>query len=186
MYKPRLIISLLGYSVLVYLLYQAAAHLYTPTRTFDMPSLLWLTHLFILYIHEAGHFFFRIFGETLYIMGGSLFQVIVPIVWFVVAKREGSSLSNVALFFIGISAMDVSIYMKDAEQRLLPLISGLSKTHHDWWRLFVNWDAIELAYPLGETLFWIGFILSMAGLVLGVKNTITEYRTTAKNESVEI
>lgn len=173
MFKARFILSLFGYAVLGYLMYLAAAHLYTPSRAYDMPTLLWLTHIFILYIHEAGHLFFRIFGETLYIMGGSLFQIIVPIVWFIVAKRESSPLSNVALFFIGISVMDVSIYVKDAENRLLPLIGGLSKTHHDWGKLFRHWDAIDLAYPIGEFLFWVGFILCIAGIFFGVKNTIS-------------
>ena len=176
MSKARLTISLFGYTVLGYLLYLAATHLYTPNRAFDMPAILWLTHLFILYIHEAGHFFFRIFGETLYIMGGSLFQVIVPTAWFIVAKREGSPLSNVALFFVGISIIDVSIYMKDAEMRLLPLIGGMSKEHHDWGKLFRRWDAIDLAYPIGEILFWAGCILSVAGLFFGVKNILAEYR----------
>jgi hypothetical protein len=181
MTKARLRISLFGYTILGYILYLAASHLYTPNRIFDMPTLLWLTHLFILYIHEAGHFFFRIFGETLYIMGGSLFQVIVPTAWFIVAKREGSPLSNIALFFVGISVIDVSIYMKDAEMRLLPLIGGMSKEHHDWGKLFRRWDAIDLAYPMGEILFWAGFVFSVAGLFFGVKNIITEYRVTANN-----
>src|ERR1051325_3741536 len=34
-----------------------------------------------LVIHEAGHLFFRPFGEFLMIAGGSLFQVIVPVVF---------------------------------------------------------------------------------------------------------
>jgi hypothetical protein len=185
MSKARFIISLFGYTVLGYILYLAASHLYTPSRTFNMPTLLWLTHLFLLYIHEAGHFFFRVFGETLYVMGGSIFQIIIPIAWFIVAKREGSPLSNVALFFTGISIIDVSLYMKDAKERLLPLIGGLSKAHHDWGRLFLQWDSIDLAYPIGEILFWAGFILSTAGLFFGVKNTIIEYRVTANNDKGE-
>ena len=122
----------------------------------------------------------------MYIMGGSLFQVMVPIVWFIVAKREGSPLSNVAIFFTGISIMDVSIYMKDAEQRLLPLIGGLSQAHHDWGKLFNQWDAIDLAYPMGEILFWTGCLLSVTGIFFGVKNTITEYRVKAINAQSEM
>jgi len=186
MFKARLTISLFGYTILVYLFYLAVSNLYTPSKTFHLPVLLWLTHLFILYIHEAGHFFFRIFGQTMYVMGGSLFQVIVPIVWFFVAKREGSPLSNVALFFTGISTMDVSIYMKDAEMRMLPLIGGLSKAHHDWGTLFVHWHAIDFAYPMGEFIFWVGCILSVAGLVFGVRNSITEYRAARRDAQKEL
>ena len=119
-------------------------------------------------------------------MGGSLFQIIVPIAWFIIAKREGSPLSNVALFFSGISAMDVSIYMKDAEKRLLPLIGGLSKEHHDWGILFRHWNAIDMAYPIGEILFWTGFIFSITGIFFGVKNLIAEYKATANIDQLEI
>lgn len=181
MSKAQLTISLFGYTVLGYILYLAVLHLYTPSRIFNLPGLLWLTHLFILYIHEAGHLLFRIFGETMYIMGGSLFQITVPLAWFIVAKREGSLLSNVALFFTGISVMDVSIYMKDADKRLLPLIGGLSKAHHDWGKLFYQWNAVDLAQPVGEIVFWAGFILSITGLSIGVKNTISVYRVARNN-----
>ncbi|MDD8017772.1 MAG: hypothetical protein PHP42_05325 [Bacteroidota bacterium] len=176
MNKAKLISSLFGYSLLVYLLFQASVHLYEPGRNFDLPGLLWFTHLMLLYIHEAGHFFFKFFGHAMYILGGSLFQVIVPAAWFFVAKREESSLANVALFFTGVSIVDVSIYVKDAGMLQLPLIGGLSKSHHDWANLANEFGFLDYSYAMGEVMFWCGIILSAAAIFLGVKHAITQYK----------
>jgi hypothetical protein len=176
MTKSKLIITLCGYGILIYIFILLPQHLYTPTRFFNLSGMLWFIHLILLYIHEAGHLFFSVFGKTIGILGGSLNQILAPLVWFIVAKREGSSLSNVALFFTGVSIVDVSIYVKDAELLLLPLIGGLSKAHHDWKNLFDAWGITDWSFPIGEILFWFGMILAAAGLYIGIKSAITEYR----------
>lgn len=172
----KLIPSLFGYALLLYLIILLPFHLYTPTNEFDLPNLLWLTHLLLLYIHEAGHLIFSVFGDTMRIMGGSLMQILAPLAWFVVALREGSSLKNTALVFTGVSIVDVSLYIKDAGMLQLPLIGGLSKTHHDWATLMNNWGMIESSYAIGEIVFWIGMILCVYGLYAGVAHTIRTYR----------
>jgi len=186
MTKSKLIISLCGYGVLFYIFILLPQNLYTPTRFFNLSGMMWFIHLILLYIHEAGHLFFSVFGKTIGILGGSINQILAPIVWYFVAKREGSSLSSVAMFFTGVSIVDVSIYVKDAELLLLPLIGGLSKAHHDWKNLFDGWGMIEWSFPIGETMFWSGMILAAAGLYLGIKNVISEYRIgiTASNETI--
>ncbi len=176
MTKSKLIITLCGYGILIYILILVSQNLYTPTRFFNLSGMLWFIHLILLYIHEAGHLFFGIFGRTIGILGGSLNQIIAPAVWFFVAKREGSPLSNVALFFTGVSIVDVSLYVKDAELLLLPLIGGLSKAHHDWKNLLDGWGMIDWSFPIGEMMFWSGMILSVIGLFLGIKNAIEDYR----------
>ena len=50
------------------------------------PSNAVFMHLINTPIHEAGHVFFRILGEFMGIAGGSLFQIIVPMVF--CAKRN--------------------------------------------------------------------------------------------------
>lgn len=170
--KTRIYFALAGYALLLYLLILLPFHLYTPTRFFDLPGLLWFTHLILLYIHEAGHLFFSVFGRTFSILGGSLMQVLVPIVWYAVALRERSSLSNAAIFFTGVSIVDVSIYVKDAEVLQLPLIGGLSKAHHDWRNLLGGWGMVDDSFVIGETLFWIGMTVAALGVLNGVRMTI--------------
>nr|MBP6673146.1 hypothetical protein [Bacteroidota bacterium] len=125
-----------------------------------------------LYIHEAGHFLFSVFGRTMMILGGSLNQVLAPAVWYIVAKREDSSLSNVALVFSGISIMDVSLYVKDAGMLVLPLIGGLGKSHHDWANLLNENGMIEYGAAMGEMMFWTGIVLACGGITSGVRTLL--------------
>ncbi len=185
MRRSSLYITLGGYGILVYLVLLMPFHLYTPVRSFDLPSLLWFTHLILLYIHEAGHLFFSVFGSTMSILGGSLNQLLAPLLWFVVAKREGSSLSNVALVFTGVSIVDISIYVKDAEVLALPLIGGLSKAHHDWRNLLSRWEMLEYGFLFGEMLFWTGMILSVFGIYSGVRTAVADYQS-SRNKDKEI
>ena len=85
-----------------------------------------------LLIHEAGHLFFRPFGEFMMIAGGSLFQVIVPLVfagYFFFSKKEFSA--ALVLFWLGESMLNVSVYAADSVLMQLPLLGG-NDTIHDW------------------------------------------------------
>jgi hypothetical protein len=181
MTKSKFIVALLGYAILLYIAVLLPIHLYEPRRNFNLPDILWFIHLIILYIHEAGHLFFSIFGKTMNILGGSLMQVLVPLAWFFVAKREKSKLSNVALFFTSVSIVDVSIYVKDAGMLQLPLIGGLSKSHHDWANLLNDWGMIEWGYAMGEMMFWIGMGIAAYGLFSGIKQSVDAYKTTSNS-----
>lgn len=172
----KFISTLVGFALLFSLLFLASTHLYEPARNFDLPGLLWFTHLMLLYIHEAGHLIFSFFGRTLYILGGSLMQVIAPLAWFIIALRDGSKLSNVALVFTGISIIDVSVYVKDAGMLLLPLIGGLSKAHHDWLNLARDYGFTGYTYEIGEVMFWCGVLIGLYGVGAGVAVAIREYR----------
>ena len=174
--SPKTIFSTIGYARLLYLLLLAAFNLYEPKYDFDLPNLLWFTHLMLLYIHEAGHLFFGIFGRTISILGGSLMQVLAPLAWYFVALYEHSRLSNVALVFTGISLIDVSIYIKDAAVLQLPLIGGLSKTHHDWLNLLNKWEMLDWSWGLGEIIFWIGMLVSLYGIGNGMYSVIHDFK----------
>jgi hypothetical protein len=87
-------------------------------------------------VHEAGHVLFRLFGEFMSIAGGSLFQVIVPVIfagyfWW----REQYYSMAIVLFWVGQSIINVYVYAADAQVMQLVLISGLTGSEgsfHDW------------------------------------------------------
>lgn len=85
-----------------------------------------------LVIHEAGHVFFRPFGEFLMIAGGSLFQVIVPLVFalYFYFNRKHYSCA-LSLFWTGESLLNVSVYAADSVLMQLPLLGG-DNSIHDW------------------------------------------------------
>ena len=53
---------------------------YEPARPgFSPPFVLFVLDTINLFIHEAGHLFFKIFGMWMHIIAGSLFQVLLPL-----------------------------------------------------------------------------------------------------------
>jgi hypothetical protein len=87
-------------------------------------------------IHETGHLLFRPFGEFMTIAGGSLFQVIMPLIFFAYFawKRQFYSAAIVALW-VGQSILNVHVYAADAVVMQLVLTSGFTGSEgsfHDW------------------------------------------------------
>ena len=118
-----------------------------------------------LVIHEAGHLFFRPFGEFLMIAGGSLFQVIVPAtfaVYFYYHRKNYSC--ALVLLWVGESLLNVSVYAGDAVEMQLPLLGG-NDSIHDWNYLLdhLGWlyhtAAIAGALRLAAALIVIGATL---------------------------
>ena len=102
-----------------------------------------LIHLVNLPIHEAGHLMFALFGDTMRILGGSLLQVIVPLVFLTYFVRARDAFAaGIAAWWFGQNILDVSIYMADAYVMQLPLLGG-GTDGHDWNTLFDQWQVLE-------------------------------------------
>ena len=99
-----------------------------------------------LFIHEAGHLFFKFFGMWMHIIAGSLFQVLLPAALLAVTARQRISGIGWPAFWVGESLINVSAYIRDAPDRKLKLIAkGLI---HDWnWLLSGNLEAASLWPP---------------------------------------
>lgn len=113
---------------------------------------------FILIVHEAGHTFFGLLGNRfLTILGGSLFQVLLPlaIVLFFWINRKYIGL-QFSFLLLGFSWLDVASYAADASARQLPLIGGLGKESHDWYNLLARMNALEYDLTYGLTFIAIG------------------------------
>src|SRR5688500_18227721 len=74
-------------------------------------------------VHEAGHLVFSGFGETLTILGGSLFQVLVPMVFVGYFLRSHQRYAAAAtLTWVGVNLLNVSRYIGDARAQDLTLV----------------------------------------------------------------
>lgn len=103
-------------------------------------------------IHETGHYVFMPFGEMMMFLGGSLFQVLVPLVfvwYFLFGKLEhrDTHASMVCLWWASVNVLSVSIYVADARARQLMLISGATGEDdpdgHDFFNLFLMWRVLN-------------------------------------------
>jgi hypothetical protein len=94
-------------------------------------KLTWIDN-FSLVIHEAGHFFFIMFGKFFYTFGGTLMQIILPYIVFLYFKRKGYRTGmQISLLWIGQNLINISVYAADARARTLPLAGG-KNVYHDW------------------------------------------------------
>lgn len=119
-------------------------------------------------IHEAGHLVFSAFGETLTILGGSAFQVIVPLAfvgYFVRSKQRYAA--AVTMSWVGINFLNVARYVADARAQELPLLGG-EDSIHDWWYLLINWDLLESDLTIARWVHFAGVISLLASVVGGV------------------
>ncbi len=127
----------------------------------------WL-HRVNLVFHEFGHPAFSFFGRTLNILGGTLAQLMIPLIVMVAFWRQRDSLGlAVGGFWFFENFLDVAVYMADAKVMVLPLIGGLGKEAHDWHNLFMIWDLLgetEIVAGTTNTVGWIGMFSVWAWL----------------------
>jgi hypothetical protein len=96
-------------------------------------------HLVNLPFHEAGHLFFRPLGRFMTSLGGSLGQLLMPLVCLaalLVLKRDNFG-ASACLWWFGENFVDLAPYIDDARSLSLPLLGGNTGGRapygfHDW------------------------------------------------------
>jgi hypothetical protein len=170
-----LALKLTLYGFLTYYFYQASITFveYRPLQ--HWPTLLSTFRMFtFLPIHEAGHLFFSFFGRTTMILGGSIMQVLLMLIWFLIALRERSHVAPFPLYWVGINLMDVSLYVRDAQFRALPLLGGDS-SGHDWYNLLTQWNALDSAGTIADVLYLSGVAVAGGAIATGIFLAFTRF-----------
>ena len=118
-------------------------------------------------VHEAGHLVFSAFGETMTILGGSLFQVIVPaafVAYF--ARTRQRYAASVTMSWVAVNLLNVARYIGDARAQELPLLGG-EDSIHDWWYLLINWDLLPRDLTIAHWVHFAGVVAFLTALVGG-------------------
>jgi len=107
----------------------------------------------LLLFHEAGHVIFRVFGEWVGVLGGTLAQLLLPaaIIAAFLWKNRDPFGAALGLWLLGVSLLDVAPYMYDALQPQLTLLNGSvgEAGGHDWIYLFESLGLRPRAQWLG-------------------------------------
>ena len=112
-----------------------------------------------LVIHEAGHFFFSIFGKFIYTLGGTLMQIILPVIiasYFF--KNDYRTGMQFGLLWLSQNFINISVYAADAQARKLPLLGG-NKVYHDWHYLLGEIGILQYDYLVGYIFFGIAILI---------------------------
>jgi hypothetical protein len=146
------------------------------TWQFILHPLEWLVmnsaflHVVNLPFHEAGHVVFAPFGEFMHILGGSLGQVIIPIVCAVAfARRSDGFGMAVCVWWAGQSLVDVAPYIADARALQMPLIGGGTGAEvegHDWEAILTRLGWLHLDHRIGMGVHIVGSVVMIAALGL--------------------
>ena len=118
-------------------------------------------------VHEAGHLVFSPFGETVTILGGSLFQVIVPaafVAYF--ARTRQRYAAAVTMSWVAVNLLNVARYIGDARAQELPLLGG-DNSIHDWWYLLINWDMLPRDLTIAWWVHFAGVVAFLTAIVGG-------------------
>jgi hypothetical protein len=124
----------------------------------------WLDSL-DLAIHETGHLVFGFAGETLTLLGGTLFQLIVPAALAIALWRKGDRHgATVPSWWLGQNCWNISVYVRDARTQALPLVGG---GEHDWATLLENAGWLERDQALGGAVYLAGVVFYAVAIIFG-------------------
>jgi hypothetical protein len=103
-------------------------------------------------------------GQTMHFLGGTLGQLVFPVVTAVHFRREGKAFdSAVCVLWLGESLMYAAMYIGDGRRRALPLINdGI----HDWFWLLSKWGILGAAETLGTLVHLLASGVVVYALVL--------------------
>ena len=121
----------------------------------------------VLVIHEAGHIVFAPFGRFAEILGGTYLQVALPLAFAVYFLVSGQRFSGaIVLLWVAFALVDGAVYVADAQERALPLIT-FDRNTHDWWNLLRGADLLHRDDLLAALLHAQAFVVFGAGLLIG-------------------
>ena len=139
----------------------------TPLSPDAMESFL---HLPDLVFHEAGHIIFSPFGEFMTVLGGSLLQVLIPIIAGVAFFRQEQPF-NVAImaWWAGQNLVDLAPYIADARSLSLVLLGGHTGAEvegHDWEFILTQLGIAHRDQGIGTATHAIGILVMIGALVV--------------------
>lgn len=129
-----------------------------------------------LIFHEAGHIIFGLFGNFIGFLGGTLMQILIPIVLSFYFYKKGDNFSgSILLFWLSQNIFNIYVYLRDAVKMELPLIGG----EHDWNFLLSNLNLLAYTEKIANMIYFLGLAVLVFAFFLSIKFSIN-----IKNQNV--
>ena len=127
--------------------------------------------------HEAGHPIFGLFGnEFLMVMGGTLGQLIMPLIvvfyFFFTGQRYSSAIAGL---WFSENLLPISVYAKDARAMELPLV-GNGDRIHDWNYMLGHLNLLNQDQRIGNIIHDTGLAFAAIFLLMGLWYSRTAVR----------
>ncbi len=138
-------------------------------------------HLINLPFHEAGHLIFMPLGRFMMFLGGSLAQILMPVIClgtFLLKTRDPFG-ASVALWWTAENFMDIAPYINDARAMDLMLLGGVTGKEtdgHDWNNILTMLDWLEHDHHMAYLSQDVGIVLMILSFVWGDWLLLAHYR----------
>jgi hypothetical protein len=136
----------------------------------DSPGFL---HNINLPFHEAGHVVFGIFGQFIGSLGGTLGQLLMPLIAMLALLRQRDTFgASLCFWWFGQNFLDIAPYMADARAGQLPLVGGnfghsAPYGFHDWEYLLTETGLLHYDQGLALACLNLGRLLMLLALAWG-------------------
>ena len=130
-------------------------------------------HRVNLVFHEAGHVIFMPFGHFMMVLGGTLGQLLMPVIAgaALLLKNRDRFGASLALWWLGQSTMDTAPYINDARDLKLMLLGGGTGQDrpgvHDWENILLDLGLIEHERALAVAADRLGELIMIIACVWG-------------------
>ena len=141
-----------------------------------------ILHLVNLPFHEAGHVFFMPFGRFMTVLGGTLGQILMPLICLAtfLLKTRDPFAASVALWWTAENFMDTAPYINDARTLELMLLGGVTGQEvegHDWEYLLGTLGWLRYDHILAHLSQWLGITMMALALLWSGVLLVRQYRT---------
>ncbi|MDM8547321.1 hypothetical protein QUF61_12560 [Candidatus Venteria ishoeyi] len=139
-------------------------------------------HNINLVFHEAGHVIFMLLGDFMHVLGGSLGQLIMPLIilFALLIKNHDTFGASIALWWLGQSLMDLAPYINDARAGQLMLLGGVTgmdaPDYHDWHNLLERLGWLAYDHGIARFVDSMGVILMLLAFLWGALILYLEYK----------
>jgi len=139
-------------------------------------------HRVDLVFHEAGHVVFMPFGRFIGILGGTLGQLIMPVVVMValIVTANDNFGGSIGLWWLGQSLMDCAPYIADARALKLQLVGGGTghdrPGFHDWENILLDLNLIDHDLQIGAAAHVLGAAVMLVAFAWGGYVLLQQYR----------
>ena len=162
--------------------------IFTPMESNYVFDSFW--HLVNLPFHEVGHIIFRPFGRLMTSLGGSIAQVLMPLICLVVflVQTRDTFAASFALWWTGENFMDLAPYINDARSLTLPLLGGnTGRTSpygfHDWEFILQKTKLLRYDHVLANSAYTLGTVLMICAFAWGGYILFKQYKNFNQIES---
>jgi hypothetical protein len=139
-------------------------------------------HRVNLVFHEAGHVIFIAFGNFMMVLGGTLGQLLMPLIIMValIVKNRDNFGGSIGLWWFGQSLMDCAPYINDARALQLTLLGGGTGADrpgmHDWENILTSLGLLQHERKIAWMADALGSFIVMLALAWGGYILYLQYR----------